>query len=113
MEITIDLMDELCKLNSCKELLEKNTVKGIFKYSSKYYVCIGTVSSGAKGWISATIYQVVPLEYKLTYPKSRYEKKERGYVGRVFIFNKKQMIMLGPFINVKPIGKPIEQLELF
>lgn len=106
-------MNQVCELNSCKELSDGNTVKGLFKFDNKFFVCTGTVSSGAEGWISASLYQAIPMELKLTFPKERYTKKERGYVGREFNYNKRPMLMLGPNITVKPIGKPVEQLELF
>ncbi len=106
-------MEELCGLNSCKTLLDSNTVKGLFKYENKLYACTGTLSSGSEGWISATVYEAIPLENKLLYPENRYLRKERGYVGREFSHQSKPMLMLGPAIEVKPIGKPLIQYELF
>ncbi|WP_431130089.1 hypothetical protein [Flagellimonas flava] len=113
MKVSYEFMETICNLNSCKELLEDNRVKGFFRHQQKLFACTGTVSSGKEGWIAATIYEAIPLELKLNYPEERFTKTERGYVGREFVYKGKPMLMLGPAQEVRPKGKAEKQLELF
>jgi hypothetical protein len=120
-QITKQLLEKLAdkvdfnKLNSDK-------VPETFKYQNKCYIPVGSCSSGAKGIISVSCHEVIPLEKYASdvKPKNSNEhynlvlagKRERGYHARLLKLGSQKFVMINPRVDFKPL-KEEKQLNLF
>ncbi|MDA6068015.1 hypothetical protein NJT12_00160 [Flavobacterium sp. AC] len=112
---TVSNMADFDKINA-------NLVPDVFKYKNKSYVCVGSVSSLAKGLITVSCHEIIPLDkyegsVKPEYSNKHYSlvlegKRERGYNARLLKSGSQKFVMINPMIHFKPL-KEEPQLNLF
>lgn len=119
--ITKQLLEKLSKMADFDKLGESK-LPDIFKYKNKSYIIIGSLSSQAKGFISVSAHEVVPLEkyegdVKPEYSNKHYSlvfdgKRKRGYHARLLKSGSQKFVMINPRIDFKPLTDE-PQLNLF
>lgn len=119
--ITKQLLEKLSTMADFDKLGESK-LPDIFKYKNRSYVIIGSLSSQAKGFISVSAHEIIPLdayvgEVTPEYSNKHYSlvfngKRERGYNARLLKSGSQKFVMINPRIDFKPL--PDEpQLNLF
>ncbi|WP_281322169.1 hypothetical protein [Flavobacterium aestivum] len=118
--ITKQLLEKLSKKVDFDKL-NSNQVPETFKYQNKCYVPVGSCSSGAKGIISVSCHEVIPLEKYIDDVEPKYNnqhyslvlagKRERGYHARLLKLGFQKFVLINPIIDFKPL-KEEKQLNL-
>ncbi len=120
-QVSEPFLEKIAKMTNFDKLTS-GKLPETFNHDNKCFIPVGSCSSGALGYISVSVHEVIPIE-KYTgnvkplpcwehHREVEQNKRQRGYHAQLLKQGNNKYVMIDPMIDFVPI-KQAEQLSIF